>query len=137
MPYDPDVHLRAHEQLRLRFASLRRDPLFPALVGAWGSAWERDDDDACMEIERALHAALRSYGQPRPSGICAHCGYPKPEVQRDYEETCDACTQEEAAERRWKLESDARWARMTDEERTEHMRMNQFCLHGIITRNVQ
>lgn len=129
--------LRAGERLRLRFASLRRDPLFAPLIRQYENAWERDDDFACREIEAALLGSLVQRGAQLPSGTCSACGYPKPEVLRDYEEECDSCKKYHADQMRRRAAADERRARMTPEETAAEAKTIMLCIHGMISRDVQ
>jgi hypothetical protein len=129
--------LSVTERLRLRFARLRRDPLFPVLVERYARAWEDDDDQGCRDIEGAMLAALRVFGQPCPSGICATCGRPKPELSRDYEQECDSCRDHMLERTRQKKEADERYAKMSPEERAEARRAMRLYMGGLFARDVQ
>lgn len=120
--YNPD--LRAVDSLRLRFAALRGNPLFRPLLDAWDTAWERDDEYTCNDIETALLHALDESGLPRPPGICPVCDTAKAELR--FEEECAEC-QQERKERQLRREQEPELDSATV----------RIYLGGLIGRNVQ
>jgi hypothetical protein len=131
------VALSVSERLRLRFASLRRTSFFLPLVRMHERAYERDDDESCLEIEAMLMGALAERGLPTPPAICCNCARPRRELRIDYQEECDSCKSYHAEQLQKQKEARERWERKSPAEKAEEAKMVRRCIGGLIARNVQ